>query len=272
MPGGAEIRPATREHLGDIPGIEHAGAAMFSEDLDQARRNGMHVLAVGPPVDQLEQTHVDRGRDEAKGKLFVVPWWRTSPAWQSAADPQEALGEIWAIEAMSLCPPSHGSLYGRLYDCLDMVVNLMGLPDMIDAALSGPLSEPPQHLRHLTGALTAHLRFGEKASAQVFVSDRSSIWSRRMEAIGSEGQLRLCDGTYSLYAKDQPLDALEGGDGQMDAGQLIASQWQRLAQHGMSPTPIDTKAVVACAATILLSCRTGQGESPTTMLRMHGAD
>ena len=32
MPGGAEIRPATREHLGDIPGIEHAGAAMFSED------------------------------------------------------------------------------------------------------------------------------------------------------------------------------------------------------------------------------------------------
>ena len=32
MPDGARIMPALREHLGDIPGIEHAGATMFSED------------------------------------------------------------------------------------------------------------------------------------------------------------------------------------------------------------------------------------------------
>jgi GNAT superfamily N-acetyltransferase len=46
MPGGAVIQPASREHLGDIPGIEHAGAAMFSEeDLPAGLRYRMTAVA-----------------------------------------------------------------------------------------------------------------------------------------------------------------------------------------------------------------------------------
>lgn len=241
------------------------------EDLIQARRAQMQVLAVEPPVDKLDQIETDRGRDEAMGRMFVVPWWRTSPVWQSAADPQEAIGSIWAIQATSLCDVTSGSLYGRLYDTLDMIVNMLGIPDTVDASLAGPLAEPPQHLRHLTGALTAHLRFGEGMSAAIHISDQSGQWSRKLEVIGAEGQLRLSDDGYHLFSGGEQLDAFQVEGDPADAASLIASQWQRLILHGHAPTPIDAKAVVACSEAILLSCRTGHGESPTTMLRIHGA-
>jgi hypothetical protein len=241
------------------------------EDLAQARRAQIQVLAIEPPAEPLDQIETDRGRDEAMGRLFVVPWWRTSPVWQSAADPQEALGSIWAIQATSLCNTTAGSLYGRLYDTLDMIVNMVGMPDTVDASLAGPLGEPPQKLCHLTGALTAHLRFGGGGSAVIHVSDQSGQWSRRLEIIGADGQLRLTDDAYHLFSGGAQLDAHQSDDGPADASQLIASQWQRLILHAHAPTPVDAKAVVACSEAILLSCRTGHGESPTTMLRIHGA-
>ncbi len=241
-------------------------------DLDTARRTQMRIPAIEPPDAQMEGLYtLDRGRDETLGRIVLTPWIRLSPAWLSAAEPQEALGQIQSVDIESTCRPGEGSLYGRLFDAMDLLLYLMGLPDQIDAALTGPLGEVPDALPSLTGHLTAHLRFGHRASAVIRVSDRAAQWRRRVTAQGNTGELELEDDHYRLYGPNgKCLDESAASSQTSSPDGLIAAQWKRWIEHAHTPAPIDPRAIVACCQTALLSCKTGNTESTDTLLRMHG--
>lgn len=238
-------------------------------DLDQVRRHQMSVLAIEPaPIRSESLLPADRGREEMLGRLVPAPWMRQSPSWLSAAEPQEAIGAIRTVRLSALGPYAAGSLFARLYDALDMLIHLLGVPDTVDASLSGPLSEPPQDVRALTGNLTAHLRFASGVSAVLHASDRSARWLREMVVMGTEGQLFLTESDYRLFASSGTSLDDRRIPGPVEPADLIAFQWKRLLEGRPLPGTVDPLSVVACCETALLSCRTGSSESTETLLRI----
>jgi hypothetical protein len=246
------------------------GEGLSSKAIGQARDSGVAVLALEPVA--AHQDDVVESEEPGGGfRVITAPWLRMSPGWKSAANPQEALGQILALQVNVLAPSGVCSLYARLYDAMDMIIHLLGLPETIDAALTGPLSEPPDRLRALTGHLTAHLRFTSDASAALTVSDRSATWDRRLLALGAEGQIALEDAGYTLTAKGgQTLDALACPAEPPQPADLIARLWNELHRGAAPPQSVDPRQIIACCDAALLSCRTAQLESPATMLRLGG--
>ncbi|MEX2673336.1 MAG: hypothetical protein WD294_14635 [Phycisphaeraceae bacterium] len=241
------------------------------DELRQARQAGTTVLALEPTLGS-EQTHDDIANDPHSPPPPILGWWwRQSPAWLAAADPQQAVGSVRGANVVTLAPAYTASLLARLIDAFDMLVALMGVPESIDASLSGVLSEPPEELRGLTGHLTAHLRFADGASASLLASDRAANWQRRLTALGSEAQLELGDIAYRLHERDGKLiDSLEHLDQPLDAVDLLVQQWRRIISGGVIPRHQDQRTLIACCQAALLSCRTGQLESPNTLLRLGG--
>lgn len=246
-------------------------AAAGRDDLQLARQQSVHVICLTPPAAQAgDLLEYPRGQ-EPSGRLVHAPMLRMSPAWLSAADPQELLGTIESLSLAALGTMNQGTLYARLHDAMDLVIDLMGLPDSIDAALTGPLPEPPESLRGLTGSLTAHLRFADQAGATLHLSDQGHIWYRQAQIIGKQGQLVLGDHVYHLVT-EQTNEATESADVQtsMHVDALIARQWQWMVDHQVGPEVADARQVLACCQAALLSCRTGQGESPHALMQMAG--
>ena len=239
-----------------------SAAGIGAEELTLAVQRGMTILAVDPPAIAIEP-------GAGPNRLVIAPWLRLSPAWLAAADPQQALGKIESINLTAVGPTESGSLYGRLYDGLDTIGHLLGMPDAIIAHLTGPLGEVPEDPRGLTGHITASVRISDEACASLLVSDRAATWSRRLTVLGRSGQFIADDVSYRLWSADgAEVDTLTGPDAPPDVAELIAHQWQWMLQHAALPE-VSSAEVVACCAAAVLSCRTGEPESPAEMLRLH---
>ncbi len=241
---------------------------LTAADLAAFRRAGTAILAIEPPAALPDSP--DQSLDDAP--LIVAPSLTASPVWLSAAEPQEALGPIHSASLLTLAPPSAGSLAARLYLAMQALVQLIGVPQSIDAHLTGPLAQPPDDLRGLTGHLTANLRFPIGASAALHASDRSAQWLRRLQAHGQRGELILDDLSYQFFDTDsKPLDNVTLATAPPDPADLIAEQWRRAIDQPTPPpapgSPSDPRTILACCQATLLSCRTAQLESPETFLR-----
>jgi predicted dehydrogenase len=270
LPPGDDLR----KMLIDAPAqflLLATATAAGRDDLQLARQQSVHVICLAPPAAQSGDLLEYRRGQEPGGRLVHAPMWRLSPAWLAAADPLELLGSIQSLSLTALSTTGHSTLYARLHDAIDLVVHLMGLPDSIDAALTGPLPEPPESLRGLTGCLTAHLRFADRAGATLHVSDQGQAWYRQCQIIGRQGQLVLSDRDYRLIT-DQASESSESPGGEVPANvdSLIARQWQWMVDHQVGPDVADARKVLACCQAALLSCRTGQGESPHALMQMAG--
>lgn len=249
------------------------GEGLTSGAITQARDASIPILALEPPAAHQDEV-VESDEINSQFRIITAPSLRLSPGWIAAADPQDALGRIRALQISVLAPPSVCSLYARLYDAFDMAIHLLGLPESIDAALTGPLSEPPDRLRALTGHITAHLRFTSDAAATLTVSDRAATWDRRLLALGASAQITLHDSDYKLINADgQLLDALQPPTSAPQPADLIARLWTQLQNAPAtpsSPQSPDPRQIIACCDATLLSARTAQPESPATMLRLGG--
>lgn len=261
-------RPAAYLLLATATGVSSA-------DLAQARQTSTVTLAIEPPAFAFDAEPL---RSNGLPAVVTLPWLRQSRTFLAAADPHEALGTPHTVNITAVGPPRTGSLLSRLYDALETAIHLLGMPDVLDAALSGspaPGSAPADDLRSLSGHLTAHLRFSGDRAAMIQVSDRAPAWLRRIVATGSEGLFDWSDTAYRLTAPDgHVLDEVtaesSGGDA-LPAVQLMLHQWQRLLDGSTSPAATPSRQVLACCHAAALSCRTGQHESPATFLRLSEA-
>jgi predicted dehydrogenase len=196
----------------------------------------------------------------------------------------EALGiECWGASGQ-------GSLGARVHDAIDAAVWLMDVPDRIDAshvsmARARALHQTPgQSLRGLEGDLTANLRYADGRSATIIASSRAGRFSRSLTLLGERGRLRVYDDGLLWTGPDgRVLDSVRdpgrlraplGAERPMDDGSALLARLivddLALTRGGpaRAEAPSNAAGVLATAGTALLSARTGESESPMTILRM----
>jgi hypothetical protein len=253
---------------GDLLLATQAGVKL--DDIQLALESGINVLTLEPITIQADRVIVDDRQKPGVGRLAQTPMFRRSPGYRAAAEPQEALGRIRSASLSSIGMPGVMSLVARMVDALDMVIALLGVPITIDAALTGPLVQPPEDLRGLTGHLSMNLHFADNAAATVQLSDRASVHRRALTVVADEGTLLLDDDRYRLYtAEGETLDETETDPNRhAEPPELIAHQWRHLGAVVPSSNDPDPRVVLGCCEAALLSTRTGQSEATETLVRM----
>ena len=183
--------------------------------------------------------------------------------------------------------------YGaRLYDAMHTAHSILGVPESIDASIitqvasSGLRLEPSESLRFLHGDLSANLRYAGAKSAALSLSDRAGRWFRGVALVGEAGCIRMDEsGVERNDADGQVIEkspaprrksTSKGGalfEDIIDAPALdaLAEAARRAVDpRATKPEPFDLEAVRSMCEAAILSARTGQPESPATVVRMAG--
>lgn len=279
------------------------GQPLDAEVLLAARERGVHVASLDPlPASLLDLAHaLPPGTtldpdDPLAGPGTNLAWASFGPLSRAAkpfADLPEllaAFGPVRAAVIQSLAAPIEGSLGTRLLDTFDLVLSLLGEPESIDAAYCNPLltrnlhATPGETLHDLRGDMTANLRLPGGRACSLLLSDQGARFERAMTFIGPAGRLTVTDDgaiwldpsgkpTEEAHAKKPKRAAKPRADAAASRFiDLLADHLTALRTGGhASMTPLHWPRLLAMAQAALLSARTGEGESPATMLRMAGA-
>jgi predicted dehydrogenase len=202
------------------------------------------------------------------------------------AEVLEAFGPIRSMSVESHGSPAEGSLGAHLYAGLDLVLSLMGEPETIDAPCAmlsvgkTVRAIPGESLRDLHGDITASLRFVDGRAAGLTVSDQGGRWGRTVMLLGEKGRIRIFDDGFEWIGPDgktidetRPRKAKKGEPVLSAGPAAFVDGLSRLLDPGIpEPGPSNHAAVLTLCQTALLSARTGQGESPSTIRRMVGVD
>jgi hypothetical protein len=237
--------------------------------------------------------------------LWVVqsPLSRWSASVRAARDVAEQLGPVRSMSIETIGPAWAGSLGARVFDAMDLAMLFLGEPESIDAAFDAPSEgglrpTSGDTLRDLRGDLTANLRFGGGRSAAVYASSEAGLPRVRATLIAFKGRVTVGSGGFEWINADGTVVESPGagavggvGAGGVAAGgrdgpagidalaqfaSPIADQLLRLdsagAEHDMrcGASAGNAATTLAMAQAALLSCRTGEAESPATMLKMAG--
>ncbi len=292
--------------LGTSTGLDDGGAGGAAGVLMELADRGVPVASLEPlPASILDVQRSDVGagdegmgialgpepEDTDTGELgeewgMFVPRARLAKSVRDAAEVITQLGALSMVSVQAFSGPGQGSLGARLYDSMELVSWLLGRPDRIDAAFvsaqaaRGVHALPGESLRGLEGDLSANMRFGDGRAASIVASSRAGRWSRAITLVGENGRLRIYDDGLEWIGPDGKMidssrDAARvrgsavGEVSIAPAVRALADQLMLLADTDRAPmAPTNVLAVLACCGAALLSARTGEGESPDTILRM----
>lgn len=215
---------------------------------------------------------------------------RSAPALASVGDLLESFGTPRTLTVSFRSGKGQGSLGARLFDAMHTVHSILGVPESIDASIitqvatSGLRLEPSEALRFLHGDLTANLRYAGAKSAALSLSDRAGRWFRGVALVGESGCIRMDEsGVERNDAEGQVIEksptprkkpASKAGalfEDIIDAPALEAlaeSARRAVDPRAPKPEPFDLEAVLSMCEASILSARTGQPESPATVVRM----
>lgn len=217
---------------------------------------------------------------------------RSAPALATVSELLDSFGTPRTLTVSFRSGKGQGSLGARLYDAMHTVHSILGVPESIDASIitqvaaSGLRLEPGEALRFLHGDLTANLRYAGAKSAALSLSDRAGRWFRGVALVGESGCIRMDEsGVERNDADGQVIEkspaprkkpASKGGvlfEDIVDAPALeaLAEAAKRAVDpRAARPEPFDLEAVLSMCEAAVLSARTGQPESPATVVRMAG--
>ncbi len=212
----------------------------------------------------------------------VVPMVRRGKLIDELMATLETFGVIRSM-SVSICAPGvYGSLGARVFETMDLVRTLVGVPEIIDASYqvggqvggnaNGLHQLPGQSLRDLHGTMTAHLRMGDGRGVLMQVSDQVGRSGVSMTIFGDEGEIRVWDGGFRRLDGDGvSIDSFEfekDSDVEPSSARLTEQLIQLCSGVGPVRSPVDHASVLAMGHTALLSARTGQGETPETIRRL----
>lgn len=236
------------------------------------------VLGQGAPAATALHTAPARG----EWSIFL-PLFRLGPAMRAAQDVLAHAGSIHTIAAEFSAGRGEGTVGARLFDVMDAITSLLGEPDSVDAAYVWPgrgrvvHPVPTDSLAGLRGAMSANVRFSDGRAASFLVADGSvgaGRWSRSLTIIGDGGRLSIRDDRFEFFSADgKSVDrsAGFGPSGLADGAAAFAEQFVDLLDPhaaGRPRQPVNHGRVLSAAGAALLSARTGEPESPGTILRM----
>ncbi len=237
------------------------------------RAAGTQILtSVCPASGLLEASELgllkDTGGQNAASGIRLVPRIRRHPAFVTAGDLFEDFGRPAMVTIECVAPTTHGGLGAALLLAIDAAITLIGVPELADAAAN----RPTKRLAELDGSLAALLRFPDGRCGQITASDRGA-WGWRVTLSGELGRLTIRPSGFDWIdangeRRDQTrIDEASGGY----AG-VLGSVLRAAASGSLTGEPAaDWAGLLATADALLLSSRTGQPESPGTMLRASAA-
>ena len=231
------------------------------------------ISLVPMPTDPNAVRHLDRtGMAEL---VTFVPSFMHSSVGATLIDMLETFEDTRLLSVHQRCGAAQGGLGARLFDAMHSVQRLLGAPETIDAMLAGTRGRRSHSLATLTGSLSANLRFAHGACATLSLSDAGGSWFRGLLATGSGGTIRAFDGGIvrtdvegKIIDESKP-EASELTTSLDAAVHAIASELRRILDPaGRRTPPIERRQVLAMCEAAMLSARTGQPESPATILKM----
>lgn len=214
-----------------------------------------------------------------------MPLLRRAPIFVAAEDALENFGPIRTAALAGRCSAAHGSLAARLFDAMHLLHSLLGVPESVDASVVAPLpaaddAGPPSLVR-LRGDLTANIRTGGARAASLVLSDRAGRWFRGVTILGEAGCLRLDERGFEHVDPDgslldstteppaRPSDASVAAAAPFSAADSLAAALDRMLDPRLPTPPIAAaQEILAMCEAAVLSARTGQSESPRTVLDM----
>lgn len=252
----------------------------------EARSRGVRILASEPLPASALDLHAGawlRARHGVSAAACVrfVPLARGGTGFVAL---REVLGSFGRVHSISMEFASRGdeaSLGAHLFSALELIAELLGEAESVDAAYHMPAPAgalrllPGETLADLHGTISAHLRFGDGRGISLLASDRGAYWTRGVTIIGDGGQIRACDD--SLEWVDPTGEIVESSSvppGEVpsvrDAGEREIARAIRgiLEDHPSEARPAEIAPALAMGQAALLSVRTGQSESPGTIRRM----
>jgi hypothetical protein len=281
----------------DIRAVLLAASASFDssagdppiEDADLlrlCRSRGIAALALEPVPASVRDAAAAEASHWAETCCFVTLF-RRAPGLSGLGELLDAFGPARTISVSFRSGHGQGSLGARLFDAMHLVHSIMGVPESIDAAVvthvasSGVRVAPGESLRRLTGDLTANLRFAGAKAAAISLSDRAGRWFRGVAVIGEAGCLRLDEtGVERIDQQGRTVErtgpkrqrrVAGGADESVDVAAMSAiteGVRRALDPRTQRSEPMDYIAVLSMCEAAMLSARTGQPESPATVLRM----
>lgn len=270
------------------PGAFGAGGAVEdSNAVADAHARGVTIATIEPlPAAALDLQGGGwiEGAIKPVDIVRTVPRLRDSESFRNATELLQTFGPARTVHVESCGGSPEGSLGSHLYSALDAVYSLMGEPETIDAACAvlsagkTVRAMPGESLRDLHGDVTASLRFADGRAAGLLVSNQAGRWHRQITLLGERGRLRIFDGGLewitpegSIADETKPKRARKGQAS--PAVSALADSLSRMLDPGLKEAaPSSHVAVLTLAQTALLSARTGQGESPSTIRRMVGIE
>lgn len=221
-----------------------------------------------------------------------LPLFSASAPARDAAELLADFGPPRVMHFESMSRPGEGSLGARLYDAMNTVLAFFGEPEQVDAAYVPPIAlgsgtlriAPPETLRDLHGRMTANMRYSDGRAVCLLLSDDSPRWTTTLTLLADSGTpdrggcLRVSDSGLEWTSADGSIvessrlrDRRKPDNGNTGAGAAaaIAAQIQALLNdRGHATPPVDVTRVLSLTGAALLSARTGEAESPATILRM----
>lgn len=216
----------------------------------------------------------------------IVPMIRQTNLVDELMATLETFGVIRSMSLSLSAPASFGSLGARIFEAMDLVRTLVGVPQTIDASFqsahrvgvtNGIHPLPGQSLRDLEGILAAHLRMPDGRGIVMQVTDQVGLSALRLSILGSEGQIMVKDQGFERFnASGKLIDSCQmtklNPQYDLDLDPIAIRLSEQLIQlcSGVGPVraPVDHPSVFAMGHAALLSARTGQGETPSTIRRL----
>ncbi len=254
-----------------------------AEILLGARQRGTRIVTATPiPTSVMQLASWTSGvrTDQHGGDIArFCPQQRHTPACRELVDVLESFGAVRSVSIQAFGAAGQGSLGSRLFDGADFIVSLLGEPDQVFCAFSADRSGrvltqvPSDVLGGFHGDLSLVLTYPDGRSASISASDRAAGWSRSARILGSAGTLELHDTSFTWVNADGEIVEEWSGDSTPGYAGIVADQIRRVLDPGApAPPPVDLRGVLSTAGAALLSARTGEPESPATILRMADAD
>lgn len=260
------------------------GTRLDAEELDAAEQRGVRVVSFEPIPASLTQL-VEAGSKPSEGRAAVQRGLWCAACLQSrhlsavieARELLETFGPVRAMRVECLGTPAEGSLGARLLDAMDLVHLFLGEPEQVHAAHTsasaarGVHQAPSDSLRFLHGDMVISCRFGDNRAASALVSNQAGVFGMSVTLIGQGGRIILSEGTLTWVGVDG-RDAAEHGSEKnpLDAVSLITRQLMDRKTRSGKLGPMAFARVMGMAQAAVLSARTGEPESPGTMLTIAG--
>ncbi len=202
----------------------------------------------------------------------MMPMTRYTPMVDELCTVFETFAPIRSCSITLGMPQVLGSLGARLFDAMDLIRSLIGIPDIIEAAYISPTVGrglhplPGQSLRDLHGEFTLNLRFSDGRCASLLLTNQVGASMIHMTLMSTEGHISANNDGFKWFNPDGEMidsyNAPQTKDADLSETALVNQLIECCTGVGPKRAPIDYPSVLSMTHATLLSTRTGQGESP----------